>query len=80
MVRECRYFSRKKIISIKSEKMFKKTSASLLFLYFQMKITILMRILSSLAYGPDNRALFGTAKPACVFRNSCDIKSLVGVT
>lgn len=44
------------------------------------KITILISIESSLKYGGDRRALFGTAKPEFVFRNSCDIKSLVGVT
>lgn len=43
-------------------------------------MTTLTRILSSFEYGPDKMALLGTAKPELTFRNSCDIKSLVGVT
>lgn len=47
--------------------------------FFYKKITTFINILSSLAYGGDLIALFGTGKPDFVLRNSCDIKSLVGV-
>lgn len=43
-------------------------------------MTIFIRILSSFEYGPDKIALFGTGNPKLVLRNSCEIKSLVGVT
>lgn len=43
-------------------------------------ITILTRTLSFLQYGPSRMALIGTEKPDLVLKNSCDIKSLVGVT
>lgn len=43
-------------------------------------MTIFISKLSPFEYGPDKMALFGTKKPSFVLTNSCDVRSLVGVT